>query len=175
VSALYELPLGHGKKFAPGSAVVNQVIGGWSFGTIAELHTGTPLSPLDAVNNTGSFSDGVRPNLVGNPVLSSDHRTAAQWFNTAAFQQNPAYTFGNAPRTFGSGPGTTQVDASLLKNFHVYEGTNLQFRAEALNVLNHGNWANPNTLFGSALFGKVTGLQTGNQSRIIQLALHLEF
>jgi hypothetical protein len=175
VSGVYELPFGRGKRFAPGSPILEQVIGGWSFGTIAELHTGTPLSPLDAVNNTGSFSDGVRPNLVGDPVVSTGQRSAAKWFNTAVFQQNPAYTFGDAPRTFGTGPGTAQVDASLLKNFRLHESTNLQFRAEALNVLNHGNWANPNTLFGNPLFGRVTGLQSGNQSRIIQVALHLTF
>jgi hypothetical protein len=29
----------------------------------------------------------------------------------------PPYTFGDAPRDFGSGPGTSQVDASLLKDF----------------------------------------------------------
>jgi Carboxypeptidase regulatory-like domain/TonB dependent receptor len=175
VSTIYELPIGYGKAWAPSSALLQQVVGGWSFGTVAELHTGTPLSPVDAVNNTGSFSDGVRPNLAGNPVLSGDQRTAAQWFNTAAFQQNPAYTFGNAPRTFGTGPGTAQVDASLLKSFRLHESTNLQFRAEGLNVLNHANWANPNTLFGSPLFGRVTGLQSGNQSRILQVALHLTF
>jgi outer membrane receptor protein involved in Fe transport len=176
VSTLYELPFGRGKKFGTDSDLLDEVIGGWTVGTIAELHTGTPLTVLDAVNNTNSFSDGVRPNLVGDPNLSSDKRTAAQWFNTAAFAlPTPKYLFGNAPRTFGSGPGTVQVDASLLKNFRIVEGTNLQFRAEALNVLNHGNWGNPGMLFGSATFGKVTGLQSGNQSRILQLALHLEF
>jgi Carboxypeptidase regulatory-like domain/TonB dependent receptor len=175
LSGLYELPVGRGRRFSPSSTVLEEVVGGWSFGTIAELHTGTPLSVVDAVNNTGSFSDGVRPNLVGNPVLSSSQRSSAQWFNTAAFQQNPAYTFGDAPRTFGTGPGTAQVDASLLKDFALREGTNLQFRAEALNVLNHPNWANPTTTFGSQLFGRVTGLQSGNQSRIIQVALHLTF
>jgi hypothetical protein len=175
VSGLYDLPFGYGKEFAKNSAVLNEIIGGWSFGTIAELHTGTPLSVVDAVNNTGSFSDGVRPNLVGNPVLDTSLRTKTEWFNTAAFQQNPAYTFGDAPRTFGTGPGTVQVDASLLKNFRVHEAANLQFRVEALNVLNHPNWANPNTTFGSPLFGKVTSLQSGNQSRIVQLGLHFTF
>jgi outer membrane receptor protein involved in Fe transport len=176
VSGLYELPIGHGRRFAPGSAVLDQFIGGWSVGTIAELHTGTPLSVIDLINNTNSFSDGVRPDLTGNPILSSDRRTAGAWFNTAAFQlPTPTYAFGNAPRTFGTGAGTAQVDASLLKNFHLYESSNLQFRAEALNLLNHANWANPNTQFGSALFGRVTGLQAGNPSRILQVALHLTF
>jgi Carboxypeptidase regulatory-like domain/TonB dependent receptor-like, beta-barrel len=175
VSTLYDLPFGRGKKFSTDSRLLDEVVGGWSIGAIAELHTGTALSVLDAVNNTSSFSDGVRPNLIGNPVLSSAKQSSGAWFNTAAFQQNAPYTFGDAPRTFGSGPGTAQVDASLLKNFPIHESTALQFRAEALNVLNHPNWANPNTLFGSPIFGKVTGLQPGNQSRIIQVALHLTF
>jgi hypothetical protein len=178
LSTLYELPFGRAKRFDPGSAALNQVVGGWTVGTIAELHTGTPLSVVDSVNNTGSFSDGVRPNLVGNPILSADKRSHAEWFNTAAFVQNPAYTFGDAPRDFGSGPGTVQVDASLLKDFPLHESTSLQFRAEAINVLNHPNWANPNTTFGNSTFGQVTGLQAGagsNQARTIQVALHLTF
>ncbi len=175
LTGLYELPFGEGKRFAADSGVLNEVVGGWTIGTIAELHTGTPLSVIDATNQTGSFSDGVRPNLVGNPIFSKTDRTAAEWFNTSAFQLNAPYTFGDAPRTFGSGPGTAQVDASLLKNFPIHESTNLQFRAEALNVLNHPNWANPGMTFGSQTFGEVTGLQSGNQSRIIQVALHLTF
>jgi hypothetical protein len=156
--------------------LLDQVIGGWTIGTVAELHSGTALSVIDAVNATNSFSDGVRPDLVGNPVLSSGQRSASKWFDTTAFAlPTPSYAFGDAPRTFGTGPGTAQVDASLLKNFHLYESTNLQFRAEALNVLNHGNWANPNTLFGSQTFGRVTTLQAGNPSRILQVALHLTY
>jgi hypothetical protein len=178
VSGLYELPIGKGKQLLANSGVLNQVVGGWTIGTVAELHTGTPLSVIDAVNGTNSFSDGVRPDLVGNPILTSSQRTATKWFNTAAFGlPTPSYAFGDAPRTFGTGPGTVQVDASLLKTFHVHESTNLQFRAEALNVLNHGNWANPNTLYSptNPNFGKVTGLQLGNQSRILQVALQLTY
>jgi hypothetical protein len=175
VSSLYELPLGHGKQFAPRSVWLEQIVGGWTVGTIAELHTGTPLSVIDLTNNTGSFSDGVRPNLVANPVLPSGQRTAAHWFNTAAFAPNAAFTFGDAPRTFGSGPGTVQVDASLLKSFRLAESSALQFRAEALNVLNKGNLGNPTMLFGSPTFGQITSLQAGNQSRIIQVALHLTY
>ena len=55
------------------------------------------------------------------------------------------------------------------------ESSTLEFRAEALNVFNHANLANPNTLFGNGAFGQITGLQSGNQSRILQLALHLAF
>jgi hypothetical protein len=173
IGTVYELPVGEGKSWAPSSRILNDVVGGWSTGIIAELHSGTPLSPIELTNNTGSFSDGVRPNIVGDPNLASP--TIAEWFNTAAFASPAKFTFGNASRTFGEGPGLISVDASLLKDFKTSERTNLQFRAEALNVINHANFANPDTRNGSPTFGEITTLVAGNQSRIIQLALHFQF
>jgi Carboxypeptidase regulatory-like domain len=178
-SALYELPVGPGKWIHPNAWWVNELASGWTIGAITEVHSGTALGVLDSTNNTGTYSDGVRPNIIGNPNDLSGSRPraqkVAQWFDPSAFAQNPAFTFGNAPRTFGRGPALSTTDASLLKGFKITEGTNLQFRAEALNVFNHANLANPNTLFGNGAFGQITSLQTGNQSRILQLALHLAF
>lgn len=173
IGTVYELPVGPGRLWAPSSGVLNQVVAGWSTGVIAELRTGTPLSPIELTNNTSSFSDGVRPNVVADPNLA--HPTIKEWFNTAAFVSPAPYTFGDAPRSFGEGPGLISVDASLIKDFHVTERTGLQFRAEALNVINHANFANPSTTNGSKTFGEVTSLVAGNQSRIIQVALHLQF
>ncbi len=173
IGTVYELPVGAGKAWSPNSGVLRQVVGGWSTGIIGELRTGTPLSPVELTNNTGSFSDGVRPNLVGDPNLS--HQNIREWFNPQAFASPAQYTFGDAGRTFGEGPGLISLDASLLKDFRLTEGTGLQFRAEALNVINHANFANPNTQNGSATFGQITSLISGNQSRIIQLALHFQF
>jgi Carboxypeptidase regulatory-like domain/TonB dependent receptor len=173
IGTVYELPAGRGRLWAPTSGTIDQIVGGWSTGVIAELHTGTPLSPIELNNNTASYSDGVRPNLVANPNLA--HPTIAEWFNTAAFVSPAQYTFGDAPRTFGEGPGLISVDASLLKDFRVTERTGLQFRAEALNVINHANFANPNTTNGGKTFGEITSLVPGNTSRIIQVALHLTF
>ena len=176
---LYELPIGQGKWIHPNSRIVNTVVGGWTVGAIAEVHSGTALSVIDSTNNTGTYSDGVRPNIVGDPNSLSQSRSrvakVAEWFDTSAFAQNSTYTFGNAPRTFGRGPGTATADASLLKDFHFAEVTSLQFRAEALNVFNHANLANPNTTFGNSAFGRISALQSGNQSRILQLALRLAF
>ena len=172
-STIYELPVGHGRQFNITNKALDFVAGGWSAGSILELRTGTPLSPVMLTNTTNSFSDGERPNVVGNPNLSSP--TISEWFNTAAFAAPPAYVFGNAGRTFGTGPGALSLDSSLLKNFSVTEKIVAQFRVEALNVLNHPNFANPNTQFGAATFGQVTALISGNQSRILQLGLHIQF
>jgi len=145
---------------------------------VAEARTGTPLSPIMLTNTTNSFSDGERPNVVGLWQLPAGRTTGQQiseWFNTGAFAAPPAYVFGDAGRTFGVGPGMANVDASLLKDFKIGERLILQFRGEALNVLNHPNFANPNTIFGSAAFGQITSEIPGNQSRILQLGLHLSF
>jgi hypothetical protein len=178
VSTVYELPFGRGKPIHPASQIANQVIGGWSIGVIAEANTGTPLSPIMAVNETDTFSQGNRPNLVGDPNLSSGRprvQKLAEWFNTAAFADPGAFAFGNAPRSFGTGPGVFNVDLSLLKDFRAAERFDLQLRLEALNAFNHANFANPDTQFGTSAFGQVTGLYSGTPARIVQLGLHLAF
>jgi hypothetical protein len=177
VSTIYALPVGKGKLYSPSNKFVDGLIGGWSVGTIIEAHTGPPLNITELTNNTNSYSDGVRPNVVGDPNIAGNRTRAeqlAEWFNTAAFAAPAAYTFGNAGRTFGVAPGLFSLDASLLKDYS-WERYTLQFRVEALNFTNHANFAPPNTQQGNATFGEVTSLIAGNQARIIQLGLHLKF
>ncbi|MBV8844854.1 MAG: TonB-dependent receptor [Bryobacterales bacterium] len=172
VSSIYQLPFGTNKLFQPSSRFLNAVIGGWSVGAIMEAHTGPPLSPSVLTNQTNSYSDGVRPNVVGNP--DTGPQTISRWFNTSAFALPAPYTFGNAGRTFGTGPGFFNLDGSLLKDFSI-ERFALQFRAEVLNLTNHPNFSIPNTQDGSSTFGQITTLVAGNQARIIQLGLHFQF
>jgi hypothetical protein len=178
VTTIYELPFGRTRQFAITNKALDLIVGGWSIGLIGELRSGTPLSPIMLTNNTNSFSDGVRPNVVGNPNLSSSRSTGAElaeWFNVSAFAAPAQYTFGNAGRTFGTGPGSVNLDSSLLKDFAIRERIVVQFRAEALNLMNHANFANPDTRLGSPTFGQITALVPGNQSRVLQLGLHLKF
>jgi Carboxypeptidase regulatory-like domain len=179
-NGLYELPFGTGKLVQSGSNVVNQIIGGWTISGLEEIRSGTALSPIDTTNNTGSYSDGVRPNIVGNPNDLVQGRPRKQkigeWFDTSAFAQNPNYTFGNAPRTFGRGPTLADTDLTLLKRVVLHEEHAIEFRAEVFNALNHANLANPGTSFGATTFGKITALSTGSTaSRELQLAAHYTF
>ena len=101
---------------------------------ITELRSGTALSPVMLTNTTNSFSDGERPNVVGNPSLSNP--TIAQWFNTAAFSTTfaPAQYYGTASRYSIPGPGTTNVNMSLSKTFQFKDTKSLEFRATANNA-----------------------------------------
>jgi Carboxypeptidase regulatory-like domain len=193
-NALYDLPIGKGKLVNVDNRVLNSVVGGWTISGVSEIHSGTALSPiLGGTNVNGSYADGVRPYLIGNPNSVNSSRSREQkigeWFNTSAFSYDTAtitaahptnnlYTFGNAPRTFGRGPRLVSTDASLIKRVSLVEGTALELRAEAFNVFNHANLANPNTTYTSTstTFGTISGLQTGAfASRTLQLAAHLTF
>ena len=77
-----------------------------------------------------------------------------------------------------SGPGLADVDASLFKSTAITERTNLQFRAEVFNVLNHANFGTPNaTVFSNGAISPSAGLitTTATTSRQIQFGLKLIF
>jgi Carboxypeptidase regulatory-like domain len=177
-SSIYELPFGAGKRFAPGNRILNGVVGGWSFGLIAEFRTGPPYGVIEQVNRTNAFSPSQRPNLVSDPALPGDRSRAEQveqWFNTGAFVQPAQFTFGNAGRTVGYGPGAVIMDLSILKDYPIREAHRLQLRCEMLNFINRANFGLPNLNRGSAAFGRITTLIAGNEARIIQLGLHYKF
>jgi hypothetical protein len=53
------------------------------------------------------------------------------------------------------------------------EGSSLQFRAEFFNALNHPQFSNPNSIYGSSAFGIISG--TSVNPRVGQLAVKLIF
>ena len=83
-----------------------------------------------------------------------------------------AGNFGNLGRNTERGPGFTNLDVSLLKDFILSERTRLQFRAESFNVANHPNFGLPVADIASPNFGRI--VQAG-RSRLMQFALKLLF
>ena len=98
-----------------------------------------------------------------------------RFFDTSRFTQPAPFTFGNVARTLPDvrGPRVGNLDLSLFKNFALWEGFRLQFRAEAFNLTNTPVFALPGTAFGSANFGVINS--QANLPRQIQLALRLDF
>ena len=109
------------------------------------------------------------------------------YFNPAAFTdpiqiRNTRGTlitqFGNSARRVGRGPGSTNLDFSLFKNFRPREHFNVQFRAEAFNLSNTPTFALPSAsaqalTIGNPAFGKLASSSaTGRQ---IQFGLKFSF
>ncbi len=181
ISGTYELPFGKGRAWANNlGGFGNRVVSGWQFNTIVSLLDGFPFTPQIGSNRSGDGDTrnpdrpSVNPAFSGPVVLGSPN----QWFNPAAFKLPTAGTYGNLGRGVYSGPGLAEVDASLFKTTAITERTNLQFRAEFFNVLNHANFGTPNaTVFASGAISPTAGLitSTATTSRQIQFGLKLIF
>jgi len=160
--------------------LAGHVLGGWEVAGILYASTGShltaSLSPDPAglgLRDPNTFEGG-HPDIIGDPNVSAPH-TLTQWFNPSAFAAVPAGEIrpGNEGRGTIVGPGYFRWDASLYKNTHITERVNVQFRAEAFNVLNHTNWNNPaSTSLTSGVYNKIT---TARDPRQLQLALKLIF
>lgn len=193
-SFVWELPFGKGRAWLDSLPyALDAALGGWTLTGINAMYSGQTVNfrytPAPVTANLPSFIGGValRPNLVGNPVLS-EGRTIDRWFNTQAVrlptQDQP---FGNAGRNIGRGPSVYQFDLGLQKNFAlpvINEVSKLEFRAEFFNVLNKTNFGTPSgnatgivfntdgTLRTPGTFGTIRSTFSARQ---IQFALKLSF
>jgi hypothetical protein len=103
-------------------------------------------------------------------ALSSSQRSLSQWFNTGAgFNRKSSQQLVDNIRTFPlalSGVRTDRVDnwdMGLFKGFRIAERMNFQLRMEGSDMLNHPQFAAPNTSPTSSLFGQVTKTIAGQQ------------
>jgi len=151
ITASYGLPFGRGRKYLAGeSGILGQVTGGWTVNSIVTLQSGFPFTPQLGYNpsNNGDTRNPVRPFLdptfTGPVVLGNP----TQWFNPNAFvgPVNNSGFFGNVGRDTYIGPGLAIWDFSVLKDTHIFESLNLQFRAEIFNLLNRANFNTPNLI-----------------------------
>jgi hypothetical protein len=166
------LPFGPHRQFFSTGAL-SHVVGDWTLGNITRIYSGAPFTVVTATNTTAAFSSGSqRANVVANPQLPSGKRSPTQWFNTAAFAQPAAYTFGNEGRNSNRGPGFANLDFSLTRDVNLARSARLQIRGEFLNALNHTNLEIPQTTYGSAGFGTIT---SSYSARLIQVGGRIVF
>ncbi len=171
-SGVYELPFGAGKPYLGTANWFNkQVIGGWQTSGILTIQSGLPFnaSATDLSNTGGDHAQR------GNQVCNGNHpagQSIQRWFNTACYVQPGVGQLGSERRDNILGPRTTNLDASLFKNFALRERWSLQFRSDFFDSLNHPLLGIPSATVGTPTYGQITNI-TG--SRIIQLSLKLMY
>jgi hypothetical protein len=107
-------------------------------------------------------------------------KSCITWLNKAAFS-TPANTapgtgFGNIIKGTLRGPAYTNWDAAVVRTFPIYRATNMEFRAEYFNVINHTKLGNPNTSESNAAFGTITASNPSTDAeRIAQFSLKFLF
>ena len=178
ISANYVSP-----TFHPGNGFVSELVNGYQVNMILQSQSGLPFTILSGTDRSLSgvgndFAD-VAPGV--NSARPAGASFVKQWFNTAAFVPAATGTFGNVRRNNLYGPGYEQFDLSVFKDFFNEKRVHGQFRAEGFNVLNHPNFANPNSTVSSGTYGQITstasstGTGTTGLPRVFQFGAKIIF
>jgi Carboxypeptidase regulatory-like domain len=171
LSSVYDIPA---YRHAAWTQWVTQ---NWHFSTIYQAESGMPftISVFGDTANSGTVlgENPIRANATGQPIFGPGTRTAAEWFNPAAFAAPPAFTYGDVGRNSVVGPPLQTLDFALGRTFRLTENANFQFRAEAFNALNKVNLGTPNRYVNEPQFGTITMAMT--PGREIQLSARISF
>ncbi len=171
-SVIYDLPFGRGRRWGSGwNGVQNRILGGWTLASIITLRSGLPFSGT-VRGNPANTNTTNRPNVLGDPLLSSDERTLDRWFNTDMLEKNKQFQFGNAARNILFSPDRRNWDFAVYRQFQLTESKHLQFRFEAFNSTNTPPFNTPEAEVGNRDFGRIT---SAGGSRNIQFGLKFIF
>ena len=126
-------------------------------------NTELKLQPSERVKKATSLS--YLPSVANNNTLAYDYPSYSLYGNTSGY--------GNVSRNTGRSYAFYQTDLGLHKAFALWrEGANLDFRAEAFNVLNKVNYQAPDANISDGAFGTIT---SNYPPRQLQLALKFIF
>jgi hypothetical protein len=171
VNMIYQVPVGKGKRFSTGNGAFDYILGNWQINNVFSAYSGQPFTPMSSSDqaNVGLYLSYEHLNVVPGVSSGLPHKSAAEWFNKLAFAEPTYGTFGDAGRNSLSGPAFWNLNTSLFRLFPLGEGRQIEFRAEAYNLLNHVNLGNPNnTIESGTSFGTISS--TASTARQLEVA-----
>jgi outer membrane receptor protein involved in Fe transport len=146
---------------------------------------------VGAVHTTGNRSQyftttGGQPLTIAKCSPNPKCQPVEQGFDTQTGAPIPGETIGpwqrpglgqigDAGRNSLRGPGFFQADLAVAKELAITEAVSLRFRADAFNVFNRVNLANPATQVDSLIGGEITSLAPGAVQRQLQFSLRVQF
>jgi hypothetical protein len=179
-------------KVTGGLRVVQAILNGWQTSGLIQAHSGDALTVYMGTDNsaTGLSQDRGQRNFSLPAYLKSKTnlgdcpaapKICENWFNPAAFSvpanTGPGTGFGNVVKDTLRGPRYTVWNGALVRTFPVFRESNMEFRMEYFDVLNHTILNNPavnNPISSSTTFGTITG-ENGAGPRVGQFALKYVF
>ncbi len=181
-SHVWQLPFGAGTSHF-NEGLMAHLLGPWQIDGVLSWYSGTPFTLTadptlcNCPGNTPTASTvatGVTRGFTTIPTFFGFLPIPYQALNFA-YTQPPAGTLGNLSRNSVVGPGFTNYNLSLFRNFIIHEGVKLEFRAEAYNISNTAHFANPIANVNDANFGQSVSTLPFDPSRRLQLAFRVTF
>ncbi|MBS1820858.1 MAG: TonB-dependent receptor [Acidobacteria bacterium] len=157
----YELPFGRGKMFLNNRGdFVSRLVGGIRVTSVTKLLSGAPYSVLYTSTAVNAYASRADINPAGGDPNTVPNRSLTNWINVNAFKAPATYGYGNSARNMLFGPGQKIVNLSVAKTTPLYEKVSLELRADAFNLTNSTNFANPANSLNVAGFGVVSATAT---------------
>ncbi len=154
---------------------------GWRWNSVLLAKSGTPFDVVAGSDAQGfgnvDGSPGDRPNLLDPSVLGrsvDDPDTAASRLLTSAFAFiNPTDIAGSLGRNGFRKDGIFNLNVAWSRRWVLAGDAAVTFRAEALNLFNHPQFAEPGKELTSPNFGQITN--TLNDGRAFRASLEVAF
>ncbi|HTS28909.1 MAG TPA: TonB-dependent receptor [Bryobacteraceae bacterium] len=181
LQALYTLPIGKGHLLGGNMPKwANTFLGGWDLGGLCIWESGNPMTFSSGRYTALSYGVTSWDNYSGTDrsIGSIQRKGDGVYYIDPSLISQFTYPgvadFGNAGRDTFRGPRFFNVDASLVKSFAITEHKRLVFRAEAYNLFNNVDFANPSLAISTpSTFGKISAVV--NNPRLLQGALRFDF
>jgi hypothetical protein len=194
--------------WAGNSAAARALLRNWQVSGVVIVMSGLPVDIFDPAGGSLYGSAGARPNWAPGATrqTATSNVPPGYYFNPFAFalaavppgQPIPSAhdptaiapaggsDLGNVGRNVLRGPRQSNVDFSVLKRVRLTEVTNLEFRADFFNLLNHASRSNPISDISVATEFDATGqiqrpgdfgrsLSFDSSPRVVQVSLSFNF
>lgn len=155
-------------KFKTGNKVADALLGGWQISSKLTYHSGMPFSVTDSNTALGNFSGSLLAIPTGKPAVVAggcgEAAATTPCLTYAGFVDSNAATFTTYPGFSGQSrnqyraPGFFDVDMNIFRTFPLTEKAKLAIGISGYNFLNHPNFAAPDSGFGDATYGMITGM-----------------
>jgi hypothetical protein len=184
LSYVYALP-----KWNIGNSALRYIATGWRTSGLIQHHSGDSLTSYIGTGDnsgTGLGQERAQRDYTKSAYLKTVAagdcqvgKSCVAWLNPGAFSipanTGPGTGFGNVVKGSLRGPGYTNWNGAIIRTFPIIRETNMEFRVEYFNVLNHTELNNPavnNPISSSTSFGTITG---SADPRIAQFSLKYTF
>jgi hypothetical protein len=120
--------------------LIRNAAGGWEVSSIVNLASGPSITPIVNGDYSGIGHSGAeRPMRVAGQPCRASGSNGRQWLNPNAYTMNGFQigSIGTSGVGICSGPGNSDVDLSLRKNFKLTERVKMQFQFDFFNLFNH--------------------------------------
>jgi hypothetical protein len=160
---------------------VGYILGNWQLSTTLSRVSGTPFTVTGSAGllNAPGNTQVADLNAGFTKVISQNVNGARQYLNYAAFCDVASSTtrsdctttttarFGTSSRNSVRGPGIFDLDVSLKRSFPIWEKVKLDFAAEAFDITNTPQFANPAAAISTVTNSATTGINLGGFGQLL--------